>query len=181
MAKSNDSLLAQQVLDSSDINMRDIWNETQWFAKNQQGVASGEIRFCEMDWTPITVKVGHPLVTHCHGEDLLWLSYHINLQKFNRDREMQMLNGHFAVVTTHGDVCDNPPPKITDAPQADCHNWDEYTVIKGEKCVRRDEVINSFGTNHQCFIIYCTNHHSDCELWVKAYWRKCMFLSDMGS
>lgn len=160
-----------------DINTFNIWNHTLYHEKNQQGILPGEIKFCYWPWKPFKIEKNHPIVLMCRGHDLLYLSYQINVQKVETDSSFQSLNDHFAVVVTYGDECLNPKQSITDASQADCHNYEEYNVVKGEKCLRRQIVVNTYKSDVACFIVYCTNHRSHCDVWVTSHWNKYVYIN----
>jgi len=107
----------------------------------------------------------------CYGDDIMWLSYQVHVQKVNR--LFPTLNDHFAVLIASGHECDYPAARVHDAPsQADCHNHEEMIAIEGEMCVRKNIAVNTFGTNSTCMIVYCTNHRSDCEVWTRSWWKK---------
>ena len=58
-----------------NINSFDIWNDTLWHAKNQEGILPGEIKFCHWEWKPFRIEKNFPVVMICRGHDLLYLRY----------------------------------------------------------------------------------------------------------
>ena len=148
-------------------------DDANWILANQRGVEPGGVEFCVQEWRPLKVLVGYPMVFTCNGHDILWLSYQVHVQHVHQG-SLTALNDHFAVVVTAGDECLHPSPNVHEAPtQADCHNFEEMQAVEGEKCIRRNIAVNTKGSNQTCFIVYCTNHRSPCELWARSFWKKC--------
>lgn len=132
----------------------------------------GGVEFCVQQWIPLKIPVGFPKVFTCSGDDVMWLSYQVHIQKVYRGK-MTPLNDDFAVVVTSGVECDSPAATVHTAPsQADCFNKEEFNAVEGEMCIRRDIAVNTRGSHQNCFIVYCTNHRSDCELWARSFWKK---------
>ena len=143
---------------SQDVNQLDIWNPDEWKLANQNGIESGEIKFCFQDFHPFTIRKNAPKVIKCNGNDVLWLSYQIHIQKVYKNK-LSGLNDQFGVITTHGNECDHPSTTVDQAEtQMDCYNFEEFNAVKGEKCVRKNIAVDTFGSNHSCFIVYCLNH-----------------------
>ena len=152
------TLLHSLSLSRDHVNTFDIWNVDQWKSHNQNGIELGEIRFCSQEWNPFLISKNAPKVIKCNGADILWLSYQVHLQKVYKDK-LSGLNDEFAIIVTFGDECNVPSKTIHQAKtQIDCYNFQELNAIKGEKCVRKNIAINTFGSNQSCFIVYCVNH-----------------------
>ena len=65
-----------------------------------------------------------PKVIKCDGNDILWLSYQVHLQKLYRDK-MAPLNDRFAIIVAYGQFCNDPASTVHEsAIQADCNNFE---------------------------------------------------------
>mmetsp|Transcript_38179 Transcript_38179/g.62621 ORF Transcript_38179/g.62621 Transcript_38179/m.62621 type:complete len:330 (-) Transcript_38179:28-1017(-) len=161
-----------QTVQTGNVNEIDIWNRSQWLHANNIGIEPRDIKFCNQEWLGVNVHKQAPKVFKCTGNDKLWLSYHIHLQTVHKG-DHSTLNDRFAVVVTHGHECDDPSKSVHSAvTQADCHSFEEFNAVMGEKCVRHNIVVNLFSSGYGCFIVYCTNPQTSCELWIRSYWNK---------